>query len=216
MFCHKCGNAIPEGSAFCPKCGERVVGTAETAATETAAAAATTAPASTETPTATKGTGKNLLFRAKRSVCARAKRLATGIGLFALGLLLTILMFIFDLTLIAIVGIVVALVGVGIFVYTFIEASHYEILFYDGKVVVKSGVFNTREDQSVMTPVIGVRVVQSFWGKIFNYGTVIIDKAGRGWDVKTSYLKDPQKVKAFVESLINETDVSKLNMVISN
>lgn len=25
MFCHKCGNQLPEGAVFCQKCGERVI-----------------------------------------------------------------------------------------------------------------------------------------------------------------------------------------------
>jgi hypothetical protein len=55
MFCHKCGAQVPEGSAFCPKCGEKLitgdapVALGTTVAPETASATRPAGSAATET-----------------------------------------------------------------------------------------------------------------------------------------------------------------------
>ena len=38
MFCHKCGNKLPEGALFCQNCGEKVlIGGCDNKSTESAA-----------------------------------------------------------------------------------------------------------------------------------------------------------------------------------
>ncbi len=48
----------------------------------------------------------------------------------------------------------------------------------------------------------GVHVNYSLLGRLFNYGNVFIDTVGR-WDIDTSGIKCPEKLRAYLESLIN-------------
>ena len=209
MFCTKCGEKLPDGSTFCPKCGAKVAAESTEAVEQKPVE---------EVKQEVKPVSNELLFRAKRSVWACSKRVISGIVFTIVVLAAAVAMFIMssEQPIIGIALIGVSLIGVVVVVFTAIEASRYEILFYEGKIVVRSGLLSRHESQSIMTPVVGVRVEQSFWGRIFNYGTIVVDKTGKGWDINTSYLKNPEKIKAFLEDLINKTDLSKINMHISN
>ena len=63
--------------------------------------------------------------------------------------------------------------------------------------------------------VVGVRIDQSFGGKIFNYGDVIIDVIGH-WDVDTTALKEPNELKRYIESLMNKQSAAGLQQFIVN
>ena len=46
------------------------------------------------------------------------------------------------------------------------------ISFYNNKVVQRCGIFSKNERTNVLTRVLSVTVKQTFWGRIFNYGTI--------------------------------------------
>jgi uncharacterized membrane protein YdbT with pleckstrin-like domain len=81
-------------------------------------------------------------------------------------------------------------------------AKSYSVEFYDNKIVTKSGVFNKSETQSVLVAVNSVSLEQSFMGRIFNYGSVMVDCRGK-WDVDTEGIKDPRGLKEYLESRIS-------------
>ena len=82
-----------------------------------------------------------------------------------------------------------------------LSAKCYSIEFYDNKVVVKSGVLNKKERQSVFAGVYSVSVSQSVIGRIFKYGTVMVDCPGK-WDVNTEGIKSPADLKKYLENYI--------------
>ena len=89
-----------------------------------------------------------------------------------------------------------------------IIARHEKIEFYDNKIIRKSGVFRRHVQQVVFAGVYAVTINQSFIGRIFNYGTVLLDTRGK-WDVKwTQGIKDPYTLKAFLETKMTISGIS--------
>ena len=90
-----------------------------------------------------------------------------------------------------------------------ISAKCYSIEFYDNKIVVKSGILNKKEKQSVFAGVYSVSVSQSFIGRIFNYGDIYIDCPGK-WDVNTKNIKYPVLLKNYLETYITTDGMTKI------
>ncbi len=72
------------------------------------------------------------------------------------------------------------------------------IEFYKDKVVAKSGVLNKKERTNVFTGVLAVSVEQSIFGRMLNYGNVIVDVQGK-WDISTEKISDPDGLKSYLE-----------------
>lgn len=121
--------------------------------------------------------GNKLLYVAKKSAWKHRFRMILSIVLTALFALAGVA-FVTDpeSTEIAVVSFVIALIFLLVIVFTVIEASKSEIRIYEKSITTRRGIFNVKETRSVMTPVIGVSVEQSFNGKLFNYGNIVIDK----------------------------------------
>ncbi|MDE7453392.1 MAG: hypothetical protein K2N22_03190, partial [Clostridia bacterium] len=186
------------------------------------AAAADAAPAPVANGTAVKSVPvkreSKLLYEARRSVFAYKRRFL-AIPFLLAGILFAVVGFVFEGIFFTILGVVALAIAVGALItliVTFVEATKSRIQFYTDKIIVKGGIFTTHESLSVMTPLVGVSVYQSFGGKIFGYGNILIDKVGRGWDIKTTYIKKPYEVKQFLEGLMAETDYSGMQMHIAN
>ena len=90
-----------------------------------------------------------------------------------------------------------------------LSAKCYLIAFYDNKIVVKSGVLNKKERQSVFGGVYSVSVSQSFVGRIFNYGSIQVDCPGR-WDIDTVGIKDPSALKKYLENYITANGMTNI------
>ena len=90
-----------------------------------------------------------------------------------------------------------------------LSAKCYSIEFYDNKIVVKSGVLNKKERQSVFGGVYSVSVSQSFVGRIFNYGNIKVDCPGR-WDIDTTGIKDPSALKKYLENYITANGMTNI------
>ena len=216
MFCGKCGNQLPDGVAFCPKCGAKVINAAANAAVATDAVANQNVQPAPAAAPQKKTTGK-LLYTAKRSVFMYKRRFLSAIILIP-AVLLIVLGILKEgtfFTVLAIAGGAIAVGCILTLVLTFVEATKSRIEFYDDKIIEKGGLFSTHESQSAMTPIIGVSIYQSFGGKIFGYGNLLIDKIGN-WDVHSTYIKKPYEVKRFLEGLINQTDLSQIGLHIHN
>jgi len=83
-----------------------------------------------------------------------------------------------------------------------LQAKSYSIEFYDEKMIVRSGVLNKSERQSVFAGVYAVSINQSLWGRMFNFGDIMVDCPGK-WDVSTSGIKNPKALKAYLETKIS-------------
>ena len=90
-----------------------------------------------------------------------------------------------------------------------VSAKCYSIEFYDNKIVVKSGVLNKKEKQSVFGGVYSVSVSQSLVGRIFDYGNIEVDCPGK-WDVNTNGILDPLKLKEYLEKYITTNGMTNI------
>ena len=90
-----------------------------------------------------------------------------------------------------------------------LSAKCYLIEFYNNKIVVKSGVLNKKEKQSVFGGVYSVSVSQSFVGRIFNYGNIHVDCPGK-WDIDTVGIKNPSALKKYLENYITADGMTNI------
>ena len=88
-----------------------------------------------------------------------------------------------------------------IMIIKIINVKDDTISFYNNKVVQRSGVFSKYEKTNVLTRVLSVTVKQTFWGRLFNYGTVYVDVVGK-WDINMSGVKNPMEAKAYLEKFV--------------
>lgn len=107
------------------------------------------------------------------------------------------------------------IVPIIIMICLIVKAKKFRLEFYDTRVIMRRGVFNTEERQSLLTTIVGVRINQSLGGKMFNYGDVVVDMIGR-WDVDTTAIKRPDELKYYLESLMNKQDPRNLQQFMAN
>ena len=94
-----------------------------------------------------------------------------------------------------------------------LSAHHHVITFYKDKYVIKTGIFNTTENESVLKGVLSASLNQSFKGKIFNYGDVTVDIAGKHNIILTG-VKNPKPLRDYLKTRQIEAD--SLQHVITN
>ena len=88
-----------------------------------------------------------------------------------------------------------------IMIVKIINVKDDTISFYNNKVVQRCGIFSKYEKTNILTRVLSVTVKQTFWGRIFNYGTLHVDVVGR-WDINMRGVKDPMGAKAYLERFV--------------
>lgn len=96
-----------------------------------------------------------------------------------------------------------------------IKCKHNTVEFYDTYLILKSGVFNTKEIQQPITKISRVSMTQSLGGKIWNYGNIHIDFVGKN-DFQLGSVKNPKALKDYIENLIASTDYEKVTQVIAD
>lgn len=93
------------------------------------------------------------------------------------------------------------IVPIFIQIYLFLRAHCYTLEFYTDKVVVKTGVLNKQEQQSVFLGVLSVSLHQSLFGRMFSYGDLQVNVPG-AWDIDTTGIADPKGLRTYLESRI--------------
>lgn len=83
-------------------------------------------------------------------------------------------------------------------------AKHYNVHIGQKTISVKDGVFNISNSEYAVAGITEINVYQSFFGRIFNYGTVNISLAGNKY-VSLEGILAPNEIKAFIESQLNKT-----------
>ena len=63
-----------------------------------------------------------------------------------------------------------------------------------------TGIFKKEVHTNILTHVLSVTVKQSFWERVFGYGTITIDVMGQ-WDIDMSGIKNLKKAKAYLETI---------------
>ena len=93
----------------------------------------------------------------------------------------------------------------------FLMVANYAVEFYDDKIVVKSGVLNKQERQSVFAGVYSVVISQSLFGRMLDYGDISVDCPGK-WDVDTYGIKNSQGLKQYLEAKITSRGMNSIVM----
>ena len=97
--------------------------------------------------------------------------------------------------------------------YKVISAHHCTVEFYPNKYILKSGVFNTQENEVVFKGVLSVVCNRSLGGKILGYGTVKADVAGKS-NICLEGVKEPEELRNYL--LTRKIDVDELSHTIIN
>lgn len=227
MYCDKCGAKINDSAKFCPECGNAIDVTKVQSVSSDAAKTDDTVNRKENTEnkeSAPKKAGK-LLYTAERSVWAAGKKIIGFSIVAVIFLILAIACFAgaegTDDEVALMIGFGVfallpVIICIAVLVFSILVAKSYKIEVYSNRLVVRSGVISKKVKQSVMTPIVGVEIEQSVSGRLWNYGYVYIDKVGIGWDVDSHYIKNPVAFKEFLETLIDDKAVDKLQMHIMN
>ena len=102
------------------------------------------------------------------------------------------------------------------FIITLIECLKLIFIkmdFYDEKVVVRKGILSRTENQQAFVGVSGIKITQSIFGRIFNYGTVCFLLTGHK---KFSFvdIRKPKKLKEYLETKwVNTTDAKQVGLI---
>lgn len=94
-----------------------------------------------------------------------------------------------------------------------LSAHSYQVIFYDDKFIVKSGIINTHEDESVFKGVLAVSINQSLKGKMFNFGDVKVDVVGKN-NLTLCGVKDPEGLKKYLQS--RKVDIAEIRHTVTN
>ena len=101
----------------------------------------------------------------------------------------------------------VLIIPIIIIVFRVIIAKKETITFYNDKIVVQKGWLNTKQKSFAFTKVYSVSTDRTLWGKIFNYGHLSVDFAGKN-DINTIYIKDPVALATYLEGkILNNNNV---------
>ena len=80
-----------------------------------------------------------------------------------------------------------------------ILAKRTVIEFYPDKIVTKKGFFNIRQTESAFEGISSVSIQQTFWGRIFNYGTVMVDGPHK-WLISSFGIAKPRELVKYLET----------------
>ena len=84
---------------------------------------------------------------------------------------------------------------------TTIRVKTTEYLITNTRVLEKYGLIATHPDEMPLSKVENVVVQYSFWGKIFNYGTIVFQGTNHN-NVIFSYVKDAEAIKKAIHEII--------------
>lgn len=87
------------------------------------------------------------------------------------------------------------------------------IEFYADKVVQRKGIIFKSEKRASFNGVMGISINQSLFGRMFNFGDVHIDIAGR-WDVTTDGIKNPYELQNYLETRLIKTNPTAINTLV--
>ena len=75
----------------------------------------------------------------------------------------------------------------------------------DDRLIVKSGVFNTSEDEIRLYRILDVTLKRSFWERLFNLGTLHLCTADKSSpEIDVLHIKNPREVKDMIHKAVEE------------
>jgi hypothetical protein len=190
MFCKNCGKEIPDESKWCLHCG-----------------ASTVVKNNNEVKSNKEDNVNNSqpLFTASRTAWMYSKKIFICILTMIIAIVGGYSAYLANFQYV-IYGCAFLFILALIVIISYILLAHSsKVIFYKNYVVVKEGIFNTNEKHSALTKIIGVSIIQTFNGKIFNYGNIFIDKIGE-WDINLDKIRKPHQLKNYMEKIIQNSD----------
>ena len=85
-----------------------------------------------------------------------------------------------------------------------VVAINYRVSITEKSINVKSGVFSVSKHEYAVAGITEINIYQSFFGRIFNYGTLNISLAGNK-NVSLREIIAPNNVKEFIEAKLEKT-----------
>lgn len=82
----------------------------------------------------------------------------------------------------------IAFIGIKKFIL-----NHVKLTLTDRRVYGKTGIINTKSVDSPISKINSVSIEQGFWGKVFNYSTVLVSTSSGNY--KFDFLKDAERFK---------------------
>ena len=103
------------------------------------------------------------------------------------------------------------IVPIVIMIFKIMAAKEYRLEFYQNKVIEHKGWLSTSTRTITFNGILSTDLKQSFWGTIWDYGTVIVDAVGK-WDVETTHIKYPEKLEAYLQTRVVSMNVQDMQM----
>ena len=89
-------------------------------------------------------------------------------------------------------------------IIAYIVAKSYLVTITEKKIIIDSGIINKTSSEYAVAGITSIRVEQTMFGSIFNYGTVYISLAGDR-QVLLEDVAKPNEVKSFLNRQLEKT-----------
>ena len=86
-----------------------------------------------------------------------------------------------------------------------LKLSSYKLEIFENQILETKGILSKNQKQTAFNGVVSVSVNQSFFGRLFNYGSIKMDIVGKN-DFFIENIKNPNKFKSFLETKIVKID----------
>lgn len=93
-----------------------------------------------------------------------------------------------------------------------IRAKVEKVEFYDKVIRSHTGILSKNQTDTTFKGVVSVKVEQSFFGRIFHFGNVIIDLVGKD-NLYLEKVKNPFELKKFLETRLVDVDSTQTTIV---
>lgn len=99
-------------------------------------------------------------------------------------------------------GIVALVVAGFVLIYSLTRLEYLlstKIYVTDKRVILKSGIFNSVQSELPIDKISGVTIVEPLLGKLFHYGTVIVESSAAVSGVRAKYINQPYDFKKTIK-----------------
>ncbi len=97
-------------------------------------------------------------------------------------------------------------------IIAYIVAKNYLVTITEKKIIINSGIINKTSSEYAVAGITSIRVEQTMFGSIFNYGTVYISLAGNR-KVLLEDVAKPNEVKSFLNKQLEKTATATHTLV---
>lgn len=120
-------------------------------------------------------------------------------------LIAALIFFALGFTAVAVVGFTVAAILAIAGVIHIFGAKSRKIIVYEKTVKEKRGILNARKKNYDLTEIANVSVEQNFFGKLFDYGDIVIAKKGKSQTFSAQGIAKPFELKNYIQGLLDKS-----------